>query len=204
MIYSFIDRNRRFFNRLDFIALSFALVVLIGSLFIWNLVVDWHEEQLLAEQRRIVTAEFTPYGNALTGAINGRFALLSGLHAFTETNAQQSPEDFQTDFDNFASGLYANASGIRNFAVGPNGVNEYVFPLEGHESVLGHDLINDERPNVRADVQRAINNGNIVLSGPYELRQGGQAVIARQAVFKNGKFWGLVAMVLDMPPVISE
>ncbi|KAA3661771.1 MAG: PAS domain S-box protein, partial [Chloroflexi bacterium] len=30
------------------------------------------------------------------------------------------------------------------------------------------------------------------------------AVIARQAFFKDGKFWGLVAMVLDMPPVISE
>jgi PAS domain S-box-containing protein len=77
------------------------------------------------------------------------------------------------------------------------------LPLEGNEKTLGHDLLNDPRANVRADVQRAIRTGTQTFSGPYQLRQGGLGLIVRQAIFVDEFFWGLIAMVIDMPPIIE-
>ena len=80
----------------------------------------------------------------------------------------------------------------------------YVFPIKGNEKVMGHDLINDKRPSVRSDVQRTIQTRKVVLSGPYELRQGGLGLVARKAVFVKGSFWGLATMVIDIPPILED
>lgn len=160
---------------------------------------EWYRGRLLAEQRGQVAAIVTAHRNALALSINRRFARLTGLKAFAETTP-----NLDEYFTPFAAGLYANDTAIRNFAVAPGGVQQYVFPLTGNELVAGHNLLNDERPGVRADVRRAIQTGQVALSGPYELRQGGLGLVARQAVYRQGNFWGLVTMVLDLPPLLAE
>jgi signal transduction histidine kinase len=180
---------------------SFILVLLI---LIWWQAGLWYQTRLLADQRTQLMSNLIPFGNALTTAINRRFALLEGLKAFAEAELNTPDAVAEGEFEIFAAGLYASAKGIRNFSVAPGGVQGYVYPLAGNEKVPGHDLIHDERPDVRADVQRAIQLGEIALSGPYELRQGGLGLVARQAVYQDGAFWGLVCMVLDMPPVFDE
>jgi len=100
--------------------------------------------------------------------------------------------------------LATSVHGIRNLSLAPDGVQTYVYPVEGNEGVLGHDLMADARAEVRADVARAIETGTIALSGPYELRQGGLGLVVRLAVNYNGEFWGLVAAVLDIPPLLED
>lgn len=168
---------------------------------LWWGVRRWYGSHLLAEQRRLVTAELTSYGKALGGAITQRLALLRGLSAFVESHA--SAATLGEEFKIFAAGLFTHSKGIRNFVVAPGGVLRYVYPLGGNESLLGHNLIQDPRPNVRADVKRAIRSRKITLTGPYQLRRGGLGLVARLAVSKEGSFWGLVAMVLDVPPILE-
>ena len=184
--------------------LLITLLTLGCLLLIWWQANGWYQAQLLAEQRTRVTTEVTSSANALTVAIDRRFALLNGLKAFSQANL--STGLVESEFEKFAAGLFVGTKGIRNFSVAPSGVQSYVYPLPGNENVLGHDLIHDERPNVRTDVQRTIQTGRIALSGPYELRQGGLGLIARLAVYADGEddFWGLVAMVLDVPPLLEE
>lgn len=69
---------------------------------------------------------------------------------------------------------------------------------------MGHDLINDEREDVRRDVDKAIETKEVVISGPYELRQGGLGLVSRRAFYTNETFWGLITMVIDMPPIFDE
>lgn len=156
---------------------------------------------LLGEQHRQITAELAPHGRALGQAIGRRFALLRGLRAFVEAHAYAPTlgEEFKT----FAASLYAESKGIRLLTVDPRGVHRYVYPLAGNQTLLGHNLLTDPRPNVRADVQRAIRSREITLSGPYELRPGGLGLVARLAVYKDEKFWGLVTMALDVPPIFE-
>ncbi|MFO8065419.1 MAG: histidine kinase dimerization/phosphoacceptor domain -containing protein [Spirochaetota bacterium] len=103
----------------------------------------------------------------------------------------------ESEFNAFARGLTRGRDEVRNVSVAPEGVQRLVYPLEGNESVVGHDLLEDERPEVRSEVKRAIETGRTVSSGPYPLRQGGHGLVIRQAVSRNGEFWGLVALTLD-------
>ena len=204
MTVSFLNRIRKFMNSPHRIAFIYALFVLFLSLFVWQQMDNWYESQLLANKRSAVTAELVSYGNALTNAIDRRFALLEGLYTFALTGIEAAHADFDSEFNKFASGLYASVPGIRVLTIAPHGILEYVYPLAGNEAVLGHDLINDERPAIRVDVQRAVETGGRTLSGPIELRQGGLGLVARQAIYDDGNFWGLTAIVLDMPPVLAE
>lgn len=145
-------------------------------------------------------------GTSLGSSVNRRLALLQGLKAHVlGAIAQDDPEAaLDASFGNFARGLHLSAEGIRNFIIAPGGVNTYVEPLETNRKAIGHDILHDKRPGVRRDVERALRTEKIALSGPYRLRQGGLGLVARQAVVSKGRLWGLVSMVLDMPPVLHE
>ena len=119
-----------------------------------------------------------------------------------------SPTDaeLRSKFTPFASGLYAGKQDIRAIQVFPEEGAVLVYPIEGNEATIGRtldDLINDERPDVRADVQRTIQTRQIAISGPYELRQGGLGMVARLAIYQEDTFLGLAVIVLDMPPLLE-
>lgn len=179
-----------------------ATAVFILLLAIWWFAGQWYEERLLVEQRAEAVNEVSIRGSALSSGVNRRLARLQGLHAFVQTEGAEP--DFPRKFEQFAADLYAGSRGIRNFAVAPEGEIRHVYPLEGNEAVLGYQPLLDPRPEVVADVQRAIDTEQVILSGPIELVQGGLGLIARQAVFQNGRYWGLVNVVLDVHPLLTE
>lgn len=186
------------------IALLGASLVLLVLLAIWWQAGRWFQARLLDERRAQVAAELTPYGNALSLAVNRRFALLEGLSALVQGHLPDQAWHLDSEFEAFAAGLVSSTDGIRNISVAPGGIQRFVYPLDGNENVPGHDLIHDDRPDVRADVQRTIQSRRIVVSGPYELRQGGLGLVARLAIYRESAFWGLVAIVLDVYPIVEE
>merc|ERR1711916_391946 len=127
---------------------------------------------------------------------------MDAMEAFTFLHRQD--ETFGQKFDAFVVPLFQRNQSVKNVSVAPGGVQGYVYPLEGNEGVLGHNLLTDDRPNVRRDVNATIETGNAVVSGPYELRQGGQGIIIRKALYEDDNFWGLIAMVVDFPQVVAK
>jgi len=99
-------------------------------------------------------------------AFGRHFALLRGLRAFVEAHAFAPTlgEEFKT----FAAELVAGSKGIRNLSVAPGGVQRYVYPLRGNEIVLGHNLLKDSRPNVRA--VEAMPRGGMLTLNAYSSR----------------------------------
>lgn len=184
--------------------MSLVVCVLLGSAFVYG---EGPYEAILLEQARTsVRSEARSYVSSLSTALNQRFALLEGVRAFAVASVKSGRHEvvFDASFKHFAHELYQSESGIRNFIIAPGGVNQYVYPLERNRKAVGHDLLTDKRPQVRTDVQRAINSGRIALSGPYELRQGGLGLVARTAVYGASGFWGLATTVVDVPPIIEE
>lgn len=186
-------------NRWALAITGITLLILASLGLYWR---NLYREQLLQQEREIIANQFLPYSKSLENSTNRRFALLAGMTAFVHTDSNFAHLD--QHFESFAASLYSQASGIRNFSVFPGGVSKYVYPLQGNEVVIGHNLLEDERPNVRADVQHALKTRRLTLSGPYELRQGGWGLVARQAIFIHDEFWGFCTMVLDMPPILEE
>jgi PAS domain S-box-containing protein len=177
-----------------------TLIILITA-GVWWYVNHWYYSEVKEETRLQVSTEALPYRESFCAALQERFALLEGLYGFAGT---LSEEELGEHFTSFARDLHDLKRGIRNMSIAPGGVQKYVYPLESNRKVEGHDLLEDPREEVQEDVRAARERREIVISGPYELRQGGQGIVARKAVFKEGHFWGLVAMVLDMPPIYEQ
>ncbi len=91
---------------------------------------------------------------------------------------------------------------IRSIAIAPGSVIRMSIPLEGNEAAIGVDLA--DHPVQSASLERAIETGEPVLGGPYEMVQGGFAVIHRVPVFfdrdddGDPDYWGVVSTPIDV------
>jgi len=176
--------------------------IALGSL--WWYVGGLLEKRLLYEDREDVAGRMESIGTSLTLSISQRLSLVTGLHSYVLTEVNDYGQLNADKLAIFATSIYTQMPGIRNIALAPAGVMQFVYPYEENKSVLGYEPSKDERPNVREEIQRAIETGKIILSNPYELIQGGQGLIARQAVFTGDRYWGLVNIVIDVPPLLEE
>ncbi len=99
-----------------------------------------------------------------------------------------------------ARALLRNNPHTRHFAVAPDNVVRFVYPLEGNEAALGLDL--GSQPGQQAAVERAMAQRRLIITGPVELVQGGRAIATREPVFitRNGEqhYWGLVTAIVRM------
>ena len=112
------------------------------------------------------------------------------------------------NFDAVAASIISSysISSVSTLQLAPNGVVTRIYPLEGHETAVGHDLLND--PDRRAAVLEAIESKKLVISGPFTLIQGGKAIAGRFPVFvpdgKGGeKFWGLTIALIRIPDLLK-
>lgn len=110
------------------------------------------------------------------------------------------------DFDALAAEMIRVYGGIDAIQLVPDGVITQVYPLVGNEKAVGFDILRD--PVRSFEALRAIESRRLSLEGPFELRQGGMAVVGRQAVFlphgRDGeRFWGFTAVVIRMSTLVG-
>lgn len=95
---------------------------------------------------------------------------------------------------------------IANLILAPDGIVSMVYPLEGNEEVLGLNYFSEQAGNLEAIQARDSNQ--LVLGGPFELVQGGQAIVGRLPVYLtdadgNDYFWGMVSVTLKYPEALA-
>ena len=193
---------KRFLSDPLFGALAGSLVVLVLLLVIWWQATQWYQSRLLADLQTQTLEDVTLRGNALIASINRRFALIDGLQAFVQTEA--FAWNFDAKFETFAANLYTSVPGIRNISVAPEGIVDNFYPSSAREETFGYNPLNDSRSEISTDAHRAIETGQIVVSGPIDLVQGGSGIVIRQAAYQAQEFWGLVNIVADLAPILSR
>lgn len=109
-------------------------------------------------------------------------------------------------FDRFSQELIAMFGGISNLQLAPKGIVSSIYPLAGNEKALGHNILRDDRR--KAEALRAIEERRLTIAGPFELVQGGTAVIGRNPVFVGDdydveQFWGFVSALIYVEDLIS-
>jgi len=156
-----------------------------------------------ARQRASTESQVHPVQQALEQALARRLEVLPAMRAFLE--AGPPGPDVRDDLDAFADGLHASIGGVRTLQYVRGGVIRYTSRPSANPGVLGYNLLADPRPEIRRDVLRAMGAQSIVLSGPIELLQGGTGLVARLATFRRtDPRFGLVAVVMDLPPLFEE
>ena len=184
-----------------------ALLLLVLLLMALAYVSTLYENRLYSEKRLTAQTLLYSRGRRLNEALQERILLLHSVQAFIHSGSSGgSPEDLCAQFRLFAEGLLISKPEIRALQVFPPQGPMFLYPVEGNEEVQNRrleDLINDERPAVREAVAETIRTGTIVLSEPYELRQGGLGLVARRALFYQGALWGIASVVIDLPPLFE-
>lgn len=190
------------------LALLYTLLATALLLPLWLASLRWYESQLLVGARAQMAEQIALQSTALSAAINRRFALVQGLHAFVQ--AQPTSLELDARFEEFAAGLYNNVGNnadtgiLRNITVAPGGTVRYVYPPAGNERLMGYVAFQDPRPTVRAELARALDSRAIILSAPSQLMEGGVGLVARQAIYVEDAFWGLVSLTLNVTPFFAE
>ncbi len=183
----------------EFTSFSLVLLLMVWAFYLLDSV---HSRWAESRVRTNVSEQLVQQSALLGSTINNKLSLLYGLRSFVETHpaSQLRPEEF----DNIARTLRGNSTAIRAMQLVENGVITYVFPKEGNEAVHGYNLLTDPRPSVAVSVRRAYDNDFVTINGPLELKQGGQAIVARLPIRVDGRVWGLAAVVIDLPELFLE
>lgn len=95
---------------------------------------------------------------------------------------------------------------IKNVLLAPDGIVSDVYPREGNESVIGLNYFSEGQGNKEAALAKE--TGQLVLGGPFNLVQGGMAMVGRLPVYLDGMqgekhFWGLVSVTLNYPQALD-
>lgn len=133
------------------------------------------------------------------------FLLLQRFSTYIRNN----PMLTQEEFSNIAAMLHRAAPDVVNFAAETDRVIEYVHPFEENRSVLGLDY--RHLPTQLPSVLKAIEERTGILSGPFDLVQGGKGLILRQPVFleeemglEDSRLWGTVAIVVTLEGFVRQ
>ena len=107
------------------------------------------------------------------------------------------------NFDSVAADLIKRYGGISSLQLAPEAIIQKIFPLKGNEPAIGLDL----KKNPKAVA--AIETRQLVVEGPFNLIQGGVAVVGRYPVFlqkdRAGEenFWGFTTALIELSQLLA-
>ncbi|MFT6916456.1 MAG: diguanylate cyclase (GGDEF)-like protein [Motiliproteus sp.] len=109
------------------------------------------------------------------------------------------------DFESYAQTILDSVGGVSNLQLAPDGIVLKIHPLSGNEKAIGHNILKDDER--RKEALQALQQGQLVLAGPFELVQGGIAVIGRMPVFlaHTGqlRFWGFASALIHLDELLA-
>jgi sensor domain CHASE-containing protein len=176
--------------------LVFLIIVGGGILYVWRI----GSSNVIKHERHLIDIAASHAFNLqrqLSRSLSATYALASLLHRYGTIE----------DFDNLAAEMINNYGGISSLQLAPQGVVLKIYPLAGNEKAIGHDLLND--PARRTEALETIKSRKLTLAGPFELIQGGIAVIGRLPVFLlqddgSEKFWGFTIVLIRLPEFLHD
>jgi len=143
-------------------------LIAIALLLIWWQASLWYQSQLITDERARSAGQLDSQGNSLAMAISQRLELLEGLDAFVQAEIRSPKPALNDEFEIYSEHIYSSTDGIRNLAIAPNGVFQYVYPATDYEAMRGRSLFQDLSPAFREDMQKAMTH--IIWLSPILMR----------------------------------
>ena len=136
----------------------------------------------------------------LLNELNSTLYLASGLVSYLQgKDGAISPREIQPWLQN----MTRQTRMIRAIAIAPDNRIKIIYPLQGNEAAIG--LYYPDVPGQWSAVQQAILSRSPILTGPVQLKQGGEALIYRTPVFlSDSRYWGMVSTVLNLSPLLDQ
>lgn len=164
-------------------------------------ITEFYQENTERELRNDLEDHLISQKSLLEKSIHSRVYYTKGISAYTSINPDIKAETFNL----LAQKLIQKDSVISTMSLAKNGVINAIYPLAGHESALGLNLL--EHPARRKIVENTIHTRKTFIAGPVELVEGGIAFISYTPIFsgKNpDKFWGMTDIVIYKDKLFNE
>ena len=177
--------------------ISFAITIMACILFIYK-----SEKDNLIIRRAHVSRMSDNYVRELENFINSNVAVNYSLNMLIHEGQEGQIDDFN-ELGRQLLALYPN---IRNVSLAPGGTVRQIYPFEGNEAAIGHNVFEDEARVTESTLTKE--SGVLTVSGPYELIQGGYSILARFPVMMkdesgNKEFWGFTGVAMDVDDIIE-
>lgn len=139
----------------------------------------------------------------LEKALYSRIYYTRGVAAYVSLN----PQITRQEYAQLAKEYIRNDTVINSMALSKDCILSDIYPLEGHESALGLNLL--EHPERKTIVQKTIATHETFIAGPLELVEGGIAFVSYTPIFdkvehQSEHFWGLTDIVILQDPLFNE
>ncbi|MFB9952290.1 EAL domain-containing protein [Rhizobium puerariae] len=189
--------------QLRFLGLSYFLpaILAITAVVIGVVRADIEKHEQFHVTQQVKAAEqLARVASSLETNIHGNVNLIYGLVAAVAAN----PNMTQPQFSAMADRIFSSPSQLRNIAGAPDLVIRLVYPEEANRKSIGLDYRTNEAQ--RDAVMKAVARRALIITGPVNLVQGGQGLIARYPVFSlaNGRFWGIISAVIDLDRLYAD
>lgn len=141
--------------------------------------------------------------SSLEQALYSRIYYTRGVAAYVSLN----PDITHQEYAELAKEYIRNDTVINSMALSKDCILSDIYPLEGHESALGLNLL--EHPERKSIVQKTIATHETFIAGPVELIEGGSAFISYTPIFDKVKnqsehFWGVTDIVILQKALFKE
>ncbi len=158
-----------------------------------------------SDERLHILEQATLASLSLHSALIARLQLVKGL-----VGLRKSHSNIDDEFYDFSHELAMSQDGVLSLQYAKNGIVSHVYPRDGNEKIIGHNLLKDQKRN--GAVIRGILSQEFVIAGPLDLIQGGRAIIGRYPIFLTpplpGKemesFWGFAIIIIDVSSLFDE
>jgi signal transduction histidine kinase len=181
-----------------------ALVfTLLAGVALWTFA-ETERQRWEVAQRNGILVQLDTIRSRLEGALTAPLLRTRGMAAQIIAHGDIS----QAEFDTIAEYLLRGYRHVRNIVVSRGMIIAMSYPLAGNESVIGVNYAHV--PGQYKMVLKAIETHAPVLQGPVPLIQGGTGLIARFPVFlrnpdgSDGRFFGMVNIILDIPAILDD
>ncbi len=117
-----------------------------------------------------------------------------------------NPDGDVKNWDKIAENIIQDGFHIRLIGLAKDDILNFVYPMESNEQILGIDY--RDHPIQWESVEIARSIGNTFIAGPFELFQGGQALITRTPIFRdppfNQNYWGVSSAAIDLDELFED
>lgn len=183
-----------------------TLIAGIFSLLLISYIDRLEREQYTKEAQTQTLKYLSSLNSSIENQINQQIFLFTGLVGQISLNPQITDDEIQKA----AALLVDSQTLIRSFGLSRGYTIATVYPLEGNEAAIGKSYL--KLPNQLSSIQAAIQSRNTIVSGPFNLVQGGRALIARMPIFTetpfNGEppksFWGVISVLIDIEQLFAN
>ena len=104
---------------------------------------------------------------------------------FLDLMVRSDPEKVTDNFNTYGELILERNQIINNVQLAPGAIVQYIYPLAGNESAIGHNLLTDSKR--KAFVEKAMEQKVSISQGPVKSLQGNIMVFNRKPIYIDDK-----------------